>query len=141
MVELGNRHRVGVEYYFYFKKEIAVRGLFLKTALVGMLTFLVFGVAVASDPVRLDGSSDQAALDSFDLMRAELSQKKQADLVFAVLKINMDGVGSASEMLANPALRETTVARIRDRVDGMTAEEIITEAENVTSVQMFKSDQ
>ena len=93
---------------------------FIKRALCTLLAIVVSGAALAGDPIKLDASSDQAALDSFKLMLAELPQQRQNDLQFAVLKINMDGVGSAAEMLADPALRAPTVARIKDRLAGMT---------------------
>ena len=74
-------------------------------------------------------------------MLAELRQKKQEDLQFAVLKINMDGVGSAAEMLADPALRSPSVARIKDRIADMTADQILVEADSVTSIQMVRPSQ
>ena len=115
--------------------------ILIKSALSTLLAVMASGTALASDPIRLDASSDQAALNSFKSMLEQLPQQKQEDLQFAVLKINMDGVGSASEMLADPALRAPTIARIKDRVAGMTAEEILAVSEAVTSVQLVRPGQ
>jgi hypothetical protein len=115
-----------------------VRRLTTRAALCTFLAVSALGSARAGEPVRLDASSDRAAVDSFSLMLAGLSREEQEDLQFAMLKINMDGVGSAAEMLADPALRAPTIARIKDRVAGMTAAEIIAEADAVTSVQMVR---
>lgn len=110
----------------------------IKTSLCILLAVMATGSLSAGEPTRLDASSDQAALNSFNLMLAELPRDKQEDLQFAMLKINMDGVGSAAEMLADPALRTPTIARIKDRVAGMTAAEIMAEADAVTSVEMVR---
>jgi len=81
--------------------------------------------AVAADQVRIDGSSDRAAQRSFEKMMLERDRDGQMQLAMAMLQINMAGVSSASEMLANPELRNPSVMRIRAQVDGMTAGEII----------------
>ncbi len=82
-------------------------------------------IASAAEPTRIDGSSDQAAERSFQKMMGERDRDAQMQLAMAMLQINMAGVSSASEMLANPELRNPSITRIRDRVDGMTAEEMI----------------
>jgi len=122
-------------------KDIAVNRKALKNVFLLLVAFTVSGIASAGDLLKLDASSDQTALDSFNLMLAELPQKKQEDLQFAVLKINMDGVGSAAAILADPALRSPSVARIKDRIAGMTADQILVEADSVTSIQMVRPSQ
>ena len=83
------------------------------------------GAALANDPIRIDGSSDQAAERSFRRMMQARDRDAQMQLAMAMLQINMAGVSSASEMLANPELRNPSITRIRGQVDGMTAEEMI----------------
>lgn len=82
-------------------------------------------IAMAADPVRIDGSSDRAAERSFQKMMGKRDRDAQMQLAMAMLQINMAGASSASEMLANPELRKPSIMRIREQVDGMTAEEIV----------------
>lgn len=82
-------------------------------------------MASAGEPLRLDASSDAAAEESFKRMADRLGAKRQQKLEIAILQINMIGVNSAYETVANPELRRVSVARIKDRIAGMTADEII----------------
>jgi hypothetical protein len=108
--------------------------VFRKAALFVLASTIAFS-AVAKPPITIDATTEASAQRSYERMTAALPKQRQIDLSMAVLKINMDGINSAAEMLADPELRNPGVARIRQRVAGMTAEQIIAEAEKVTSVQ------
>ncbi len=90
----------------------------------------------ASDPLRIDASSDDAAKASFARMIEPLPAGKRQELQIAILVLNMDGVSSAYEAIQNPALRRPSIERIKDRVAGMTAEEIIALSKGVTSIEV-----
>lgn len=81
--------------------------------------------AIAGEPMRLDGSSDSTAERSFKQMMDAQEPDAQMQLATAMLQLNMAGVSSAEEMMADPELRNPSIARIREQVDGLTAEEII----------------
>ena len=102
---------------------------------------LVVGLAVstlasAGEPLRLDASSDTAAEESFKRMADRLGAKQQQKLQIAILQINMIGVNSAYETMANPELRKVSVARIKDKIAGMTADEIIDFANRNSTVKI-----
>jgi hypothetical protein len=103
---------------------------------MAFLVALVSMAALAAQPVTIDASSEQSAQESYTKMFDSLSGSKRVQLQMAILLINMDGVGSASEMMADPELRNPGIKRIRDRVAGMTADQIIDEAKKVTSVKL-----
>lgn len=92
--------------------------------------------ASASDQVRIDASSDAAAAASFARMIEPLPAGKRQELQIAILVLNMDGVSSAYEAIQDPALRRPSIERIKDRVAGMTADEIIALSKGVTSIEV-----
>lgn len=86
--------------------------------------------------VRLDASSPQAAEASFKAMMKGRSEAERRKLVLAVLMLNMEGVKSAHEVVNNPELQSPSIVRIRDKVAGMTAEQIIERAAQNPSVRI-----
>lgn len=92
-------------------------------------TVLVLAVvsfsAIAADPVRIDGTTNETAEASFRRMVEQAPPDKSRELQMAMLLIVMDGVGSAREMLSRPELRSPTIALVKERVNGMTADELI----------------
>lgn len=76
----------------------------------------------------LDASSAASAETSYKNMHRSLPQTKQVELALAVMAINFIGVNSAHEVANNPQLQQPGVARIKDRIAGMTADQIITYA-------------
>ncbi|MGY4516546.1 hypothetical protein [Lysobacter sp. HA18] len=96
----------------------------MKSLATGMMCLAVFS-AFAADPIRIDGSTDVRAKASFNHMVDAASPERARELQVAVLLTVMDGVGSAREMLSRPELRSPSIALIKDRVNGMTADELI----------------
>jgi hypothetical protein len=90
----------------------------------------------ANDPIRIDASSDAAAAASFARMVESLPASRRKELQIAILVLNMDGVSSAYEAIRNPALQRPSIERIKDRVAGMTADEIIELSKGVTSIRV-----
>lgn len=88
---------------------------------------LVAGCAATGvrEAVRLDASSAEAAEASYKAMMRGRSPAEQQKLALAVLTLNMQGVKSARDVVANPALQSPSVSRIRDQLAGLTAEQII----------------
>ncbi len=94
--------------------------------------------SVAPQPaaVRIDSSSSQSAEASYKAMMAGRSQADQQKLAIAVLVLNMQGVKSASEVVNNPELQAPSIVRIRGKVAGLTAEQIIELAAKNPSVRV-----
>jgi hypothetical protein len=84
---------------------------------------------------RIDASTTATAESSYKVMLDRLSEQKQMQLALAVLTINMIGVNSAHEVVNNPELQSPSIGRIKDRVDGMSADEIITYAAKNSTVR------
>ena len=101
---------------------------------VAVLHFAVS--ANADEPVRLDATSSASASESFGKMMDQLDGRQRKALAIAILRINLDGVGSVKEAMADPSLQAYGVERIKDKVAGMTASEIIRMSEHVTSVKV-----
>ncbi len=93
-------------------------------------------LAAEQSAVRIDASSSQATEASYKAMMKARSPADQQKLAIAVLVINMQGVKSASEVVNNPALQAPSINRIRDKVAGMTAEQIIQLAAKNPSVRV-----
>lgn len=113
----------------------------IRTAVLGLLLVMSAATtdAIAKEPIRLDGSSDSAAVRSFKQMM-DARPDARMHLAMAMLQLNMVGVSSAAEMMADPELRNPSIARVRDEVDGLTADEIIALAA-ATGVQTFMADE
>lgn len=111
-----------------------------KTAfLAGCLVLTLVGCTTsrgASAVPRIDASSAGAAEASYMLMGKRLPQSKQIELALAILTINMIGVNSATEVMNDPDLQAPSIARIKDRVAGMSAAEIIDYAAKNSTVRI-----
>lgn len=53
-----------------------------------------------------------------------------------MLKINLAGVQSVKERINNPELQGLGIARIKDKIAGLSAEEIIEYVERVSTVKI-----
>lgn len=78
--------------------------------------------------VTLDASSPEAAEASYKAMMSSRSGAERQQLAVAMLKLNMEGVRSAHDVVADPELQSLSIARVRGKVAGMTAEQIIERA-------------
>jgi len=90
-----------------------------------ILTGCLALTAAAGQPIRIDGNTDQTAKESFARMVDASGPEKARELQVAMLLIALDGVEGTKEMLASPELRNPSIALIKDRVNGMTADQLI----------------
>jgi hypothetical protein len=90
---------------------------------------------------RIDASTPATAEASYKKMLGSLPQAKQMQLAVAVLTINMIGVSSAYEVVRSPELQAPSIVRIKDRVAGMSADEIIAYAAKNSTVGVEVSGQ
>jgi len=100
----------------------------IRKAVTSLALALLIASCASTTPThvaRIEASTDQAALDSFGRMLQQVGPQRARELQVAVLLIAMDGVPSAQEALTRPVLRNPSIASIKERVSGMTADEII----------------
>ncbi len=90
-----------------------------------LVAIFACGTGIAKEPLRVDASSDAAAEASWRQMFDSASPKKQRQLITALIDINLIGVNSAGEAMDNPELDSLGIVRIKDKVAGLTADEII----------------
>lgn len=91
--------------------------------------------------VRIDASSDAAAQESFQQMLNELATTEKSKLITAMIQLNLVGVQSAYEVVGNPELQSPSPARVKDKIAGMTADEIIDLANRTSTVKARVKDQ
>jgi len=113
-----------------------VRTRVSRVALAVLTGLAVASTGLAHEVVRIDASSDAAAQKSFERMNLQLSQKRRQDLALALVKINLIGVNSAKEVDGNPELQSFGIQRIKMKVSGMTADEIIKYADANSTVKI-----
>lgn len=101
-----------------------------------LLCALAAASAFAREPVRLDASSDAAAESSWEQMIESVSAAKKQKLLVAMLQINLAGVNSAYEVAGNPELQRLGIARIKDKVANLHADEIIELGNQTSSAQI-----
>jgi hypothetical protein len=110
---------------------------YLAVAVFSVVLILGCATVVAPQaPVRIDASSSQAAEASYKAMQKGRSLADQQKLGAAVLVLNWQGVKSAYEVANNPELQSPSIVRIRTKVAGMTAEQIIALAAKNPSVRI-----
>ena len=102
--------------------KIILKSRFFAVLITGVL---VAGSALAKEAIRLDASSDAAAESSWERMVESVSAAKKQKLLVAMLQINLEGVNSAHEVVGDPELQRFGIARVKDRVAGLDADEII----------------
>lgn len=90
----------------------------------------------AGDAIRLDATSEATAHASFQQMMDHADDRGKRDLAIAMGKINLEGVQSAYDLVQRPELQTMSIGRIKDRVAGMTAEEIVALANSIDGVEM-----
>lgn len=100
-----------------------------------LIGFLAATGVQARETIRLDASSDAAAKASWKRMTESVSPEKQQQLLLAMLQINLAGVNSAYEVVGNPELQHPNIARIKDRIAGLDADEIIALGNRVSTFQ------
>ena len=108
---------------------------FLSFALIALCSCASTSLS-SSQAVRLDATSDVAAQNSFKRMLDQSSPTRKQELAVAMLKLNMTGVQSAYEVVGSAELQSPSIVRIKDRVSGMTAEEIIDLANRTSDVKI-----
>lgn len=101
-----------------------------------IISVLAIGIACAKEPIRLDASSDAAAESSWNRMTESVTPAKKQKLLVAILQINLAGVNSAYEVAGNPELQRLGIARIKDKVANLNADEIIELGNRTASAQI-----
>jgi hypothetical protein len=84
------------------------------------LALLIPTLCYAGHGIHLDASSDAAANRSFQRMVNSLDGKRKDELLAAVVQLNKAEGGAPEGASAKPS-----VVRIKDKIAGLTAEEII----------------
>lgn len=105
---------------------------------------LVAACASAPTPgemVRIDATSEATAATSYSAMMKGRSLTDQQKLAVAVLKLNLEGANSAYDVARNPELQNPTIGRIKDKVAGLTADQIIELADRTSSLRIEVSGQ
>ena len=90
---------------------------------------------------RIDGSSPEAAVASYEAMMRGRSEEERKKLALAIVVLNMEDVQSGYEVVGNPELESPSIARIRKIVAGMTAEEIWVRAAQSPTIRIESARQ
>ena len=115
-----------------------VRTLFKSLSLVALL---YFGAANAAEPIRIDASTNATAQASWNEMYVQANPGTKQKLISALAELNLAGVKSAYEVVNNPDLQTLSAARIKDKIAGLTAEQIIELANKTATVKVQQHGQ
>ena len=100
------------------------------------ISVLATGIACAKEPIRVDASSDAAAESSWKRMTESVTPAKRQKLMVAMVQINLAGVNSAYDLVANPELQSFGIAKVKDKVANLNADEIIELGNRTPGVQV-----
>src|SRR5258708_4581238 len=109
-----------------------------KTALIALF---FFSLVNAGEAIRIDASSAASAEMSWRQMLAAASAQDQQKLQVALIQLNLAGVNSAYDVASNPELQNPSVIRVKDKLAGLTAEEIIELANKTSTVKVKVNSQ
>lgn len=111
------------------------------TALAYIALAFFTSSAHAREEVRIDGSSDKSVEQSYERMLESLNHERRTELVTAIIQLNMVGISSAEEMLADPELRSPGPVRIKSRIAGLNSAEIIALANKSATTKILAPGQ
>ena len=99
----------------------------IRSIALAIIIFALSSAANAGEPTRIDASSDASAQASWDRMLAEASDETKNKLRVALLELNT--VAATENHLYgiafHAALQDPQVFRIKDKVAGLSAEQVI----------------
>jgi hypothetical protein len=100
-----------------------------RRALCLVLLFATWHVGCAAPP-RIDTSSEARAIESLKQVRESLPADKRPDFDAAVMTVALERLGEDAprEMAGDP---DTISARLLEPLNGMTAHEVLTEAQRI----------
>ena len=87
-------------------------------------------------PLTIDGSTNAPAEASWARMLEEVDSRKRMELLTAMVAINLQGVESVYDVAGNEDLHKLSISRVREQLDGMTADEILAYAGEVSTVKI-----
>jgi hypothetical protein len=90
----------------------------------------------ASGPIRIDATSEDTVNASFQAMLSHLDRRHQTELLGAIVQLNFVGVTSVYQALDKPDLQRPSVVRIKDKIAGLTADEIIELAKKTATTRV-----
>ena len=94
------------------------------TALRVFTIAIVLAGCTATGQPRVDGSSETAFFESLNAINQQLTESEQRDLTEALMVIQLTDQETAADVLVDPDLKVFTSSELRERLDGMTFEEI-----------------
>ena len=98
---------------------------------------LVAGCATTpAAPLTIDGSTDATAEASWARMLDQVDPHTRIELVTGLIAINLQGVETVYDVVGNEDLHEASISNVREQVDGMTAEEFLQYAGDVSTVEI-----
>ncbi len=103
---------------------------------VAAMALALASSSFAASPVRIDATSAQSAQTTWSEMLSAATPKMRQELEEAMLKINLEGVQSASDLASTPPPGGFGIVRIKEKVAGMTAPEIIGFANKASTVKI-----
>ena len=108
-----------------------------KTLLAASLVLSLAACATTPvTPLTIDGSTDAAAEASWARMLGAVDSRKRMELLTAMVAINLQGVESVYDVAGNEDLHKLSISRVREQLDGMTADEILAYAGEVSTVKI-----
>lgn len=106
-----------------------------------VVAFLCFGSAYAGEPIRIDATTNASAQASWHKMYAQADPSTKHKLISALVELNLAGVNSAYEVVKNPDLQTLSAARIKDKIAGLTADQIVELANKTSTVKIQQHGQ
>ena len=99
----------------------------IRSIAVGVIILALSGAANAVEPTRIDASTDASTQASWDRMLGESSDHTKCELRAALVKLN--SVAATEQgfrgIAFHAALQDPSVIRIRDKIAGFSAQQIV----------------
>ena len=101
-----------------------------------LVMFLAACATTPAGPMAIDGTTAATAEASWERMLDTVDPATRMALLQAMIQINLQGVDSVYDIAGNDDMKQLSISRIREQVDGMTADEIVALGEQVGTVKI-----
>jgi len=101
------------------------------------IAFVMSGIVDAGEPTRIDAATSASAEASWDRMVTETSEETRSKLRIALYQLNAVAANASGlrGIAYHSALQDPSVVRVKDKVAGLTAEQIIELANQTSSTR------
>ena len=112
----------------------------MRTILLLVTILISLGCTSTQENFVFDGSSEESIQNSINTKLKSLSSDEQAELLMALLAIQLSDLSSATELIGDPSMQSMNYDVLRKKLDGLTYEQLLELAANSQTTVVISTD-